>query len=121
MKIVSLFLLSCCIALSAAAQKVFFIYLETDNNPFYIRMGEQTRSSTSPGYLILSNLVDSTYSVAVGFSSRPGESRFNIPLQGRDHGFKIRIKEDGIQLVDLQSGAVISAQKDDRQNISYES
>jgi len=122
MKTVSLLLFSCCLALSAAAQKVYFIYLEADNSsPFYIKMGERTLSSTAPGYLILSSLVDSTYSITVGFSSSPVESRFSIPLKGKDHGFKVRNNENVLQLVDLQSGAVIIAQKDDRQNISYES
>jgi len=122
MKTVSLLLFSCCLALSAAAQKVYFIYLEADNSgPFYIKMGERTLSATAPGYLILSSLVDSTYSITIGFSSTPVESRFSIPLQGRDRGFRLRNNENGLQLVDFQSGAVISAQKDDRQNISYES
>lgn len=104
MKVVSLFLFSFCLALSSAAQKVFFIYLETDNKlPFYIKMGDRTQSSSSPGYIILSNLVDSTYTITIGFSSRPDESRFAVPLQGRDRGFKIRNNENGLQLVDFQT------------------
>ncbi|HWJ91572.1 MAG TPA: DUF4476 domain-containing protein [Flavisolibacter sp.] len=121
MKVVSLFLFSFCLALSSAAQKVFFIYLETDNKlPFYIKMGDRTQSSSSPGYIILSNLVDSTYTITIGFSSRPDESRFAVPLQGRDRGFKIRNNEIGLELVDFHTGAVIAAQPDDRKSISYE-
>ena len=38
---------------SLNAQKVYFIYLQTDNQqPFYARMGEKIYNSTTAGYLI---------------------------------------------------------------------
>jgi hypothetical protein len=60
---------------SLQAQKVYFIYLQTDNQQhFYARMGE--RSTTTPaGYLILSNLRDSNYSVT---SEQGSEVRISL-------------------------------------------
>ena len=54
------------------SQKVYFVYLQTDNQqPFYARMGEKIHNSTAAGYLILSNLRDSLYSVNIGIQGSP--------------------------------------------------
>lgn len=106
-------------AFCASAQRVYFIYLQSDNyNPFYVKMNDKIYSSATSGYLILSNLVDSTYNFSIGFPSSSSESRFVITIDGKDKGFLIR--NAGSALFDLQNLTTIDAQKDESsKNISY--
>lgn len=100
-------------SLFASAQKIYFIYLQTENNtPFYIKMGDEIYSSAASGYYILSNLIDSTYNFSVGLPSMRSEARFSVPVNGKDHGFLIKNLSSGISLFDLQSLSIIHEQKD---------
>jgi hypothetical protein len=105
----------------ASAQKVYFIYLQSDNySPFYVKMNDKIYSSTTSGYLILSNLVDSTYNFAIGFPSSQPEARFNISLNGKDKGFLIKNFDTGLGLFDLQNLSITKEIKDNSpNNISY--
>jgi hypothetical protein len=105
----------------ASAQKVFFIYLQSDNfSPFYVKMNDKIYSSTTSGYLILSSLVDSTYNFAIGFPSSQPESRFNVSLKGKDKGFLIKNFDTGLGLFDLQNLSITKEIKDNSpSNISY--
>ena len=105
----------------ANAQKVYFIYLQTDNtNPFYLKMNDQIYSSAASGYLILSNLVDSTYNFSIGFPSSQSETRFTVTIAANDKGYLIKKFESGIGLFDLQNLTIINAQKDEvPKNIAY--
>lgn len=99
--------------LSAIAQKTFFIYLQTDNmNPFYVKMGDKIYSSSTSGYLILSNLSESTYHLTVGFPSNSSESKFAISMDGKDKGFLIKNLQSGRSLFNLQTLSLINEQKD---------
>ena len=102
------FLLFC--LTSIQAQKVYFIYLQTDNQqPFYARMGEKIYNSTSAGYLILSNLKDSNYAMKIGIqgSAEPDQS-FAIAVNRKDQGFLIKnFGEKGWGLFNLTTTAVI--------------
>lgn len=101
-------------AVGAWAQKVYFIYLQSDTyNPFYVKMNDKIYSSNTSGYLILSNLVDSTYKFSLGFPSAQSESRFIISLGGKDRGFLIKNLETGLGLFDLQNLTITRAQKDE--------
>src|SRR3954465_12119299 len=103
MKIVYCFLVSFCLIMTASAQRVYFIYLESDKNaPFYVRMGDKINSSTAPGYLILSSLVDSTYNLIIGYPSTRSESRFSVKISGKDRGFLIKDFDYGPGLFDMQ-------------------
>src|SRR5205809_833410 len=64
------FVLSC---VCASAQKVFFIYLQSDNyRPFYVKMNDKIYSSTTSGYLILSKAAnDTTLLYAVVYTKEP--------------------------------------------------
>ena len=43
---------------SAFAQKVYFVYLQTEpEQPFFVKMNDKVFSSTASGYLILSKFV----------------------------------------------------------------
>src|SRR5689334_2760898 len=108
-------------ALCASAQKVYFVYLQSENaRPFYVKMGDKIYSSATPGYLILSNLVDSTYNFSVGFPSPNIESRFVVTLGGKDRGFLIKNLESGLSLFDLQTLTIVNAQKESTKAISYQ-
>lgn len=106
MKKLLLFLIyTACIGISSSAQRVYFLYLQSEGGqPFYVKMADKVHSSTAAGYLILSNLPDSSYTLRVGFarSSSP-ESVFNIALQGKDRGFLLKTMEGTLNLFDLQS------------------
>jgi hypothetical protein len=98
-----------CATFFMEAQKVYFIYLQTDDaTPFFIKMNNQVYSSNYSGYLILSNLKDSTYSFTVGpVPAGIGEPRFTVPLNGMDRGYLIKNFKDYIGLFDLQKLSVL--------------
>ena len=104
-----------------SAQKVYFVYLQSDNSsPFYVKMNDKIYSSATSGYLILSNLVDSTYNFSVGFPSSQYEAKFVISLDGKDRGFLVKNFDSGLGLFDLQNLTITNAQKDESaKNISY--
>jgi hypothetical protein len=89
----------------ADAQKVYFIYIQSDNNtPFYVKTGDKVTSSTASGYLILSNLVDSVYQFTVGKTGQAAvESRFSVPVNKQDRGFLLQEADGKFSLFDLQA------------------
>lgn len=88
------------------SQKVYFIYLQSEPvQPFYVKLNGKLHSSSAGGYLILSRLVDSTYSFAFGFN-QPGvpEQTFTVKMAQKDHGFLVKnFGEKGWGIFDLQS------------------
>lgn len=83
-------------------------------------MNDKIYSSATSGYLILSNLVDSTYNFSLGFPSSQYEAKFVISLDGKDRGFLIKNFDSGLGLFDLQNLTITNAQKDESaKNISY--
>src|SRR5262245_34081420 len=96
------------VSTSLRSQKVYFIYLQTDDQqPFYARMGEKIYNSTPSGYLILSNLRDSTYSLNIGLQGSQDQP-YSIGVNKKDQGFLIKnFGEKGRGLFNLTSMAVI--------------
>lgn len=98
---------------SLNAQKVYFIYLQTDNQqPFYARMGDKIYNSTTAGYLILSNLHDSVYSLNIGIQgSEVADQPYSITVNKKDQGFLIKnFGDKGWGLFNLISMATIMPQ-----------
>lgn len=94
----------------AKAQKVYFIYLQSENQqPFYARMGEKVHNSTAGGYLILSKLRDSTYSMNIGVQgSQTPEQPFSITVNKKDQGYLLKnFGENGWGLFNFQTLAII--------------
>lgn len=91
--------------LMVKAQKVYFIYLQSENGtPFFVKMGDKVFSSTATGYLILSKLTDSTYTFSIGRTGKEtAETRFSININKRDRGFLLKDVENGLGLFDLQT------------------
>ena len=122
MRNLSCLLVALCLALCASSQKVYFIYFQTDNGAsFYVKNADRIHSSSAPGYLTLSNFIDSTYQFAIGLSASGREYRFVVPLEKRDRGFLIKSFDFGLGLFDLQTLKVIKPLVDEsKKNVSYE-
>src|SRR5687767_6916811 len=108
-KIFRLFVLLFIASTSIKAQKVYFIYLQTDNlQPFYARMGEKVYNSNSSGYLILSNLRDSNYLVNIGIQGNQAPDQpYSITVNRKDQGFVVKnFGDKGWGLFNLSSMAV---------------
>ncbi len=109
MKKFLLFLFFISLVLAATAQKVYFVYLQTEKEqPFFIKMNDKVYSSSVSGYLILSKLPDSSYHFSVGFpQNKWPEQNFTIDINKKDHGFLVKdFGEKGWGLFDLQTMAV---------------
>jgi len=100
-------------ATTLKAQKVYFIYLQTESQqPFYARLGEKIFNSGSNGYLIVPNLRDSTYSFRVGINgSQHPDQPYTITINKKDQGFIIKnFGEKGWGLFNINSLAVTMPQ-----------
>ena len=99
-----------CFFLSAGlmAQKIYFIYIQTDNQqPFFVRMHDKIYSSTASGYLILSKLIDSVYNYKVGFPGKNVDLNFSSTINKKDHGYLLRnFGDKGWGLIDLQTQSI---------------
>ncbi|HTD93546.1 MAG TPA: hypothetical protein VK644_07035, partial [Chitinophagaceae bacterium] len=101
----------CCLSLvlllkTGFAQKQYFIYLQTEGEQsFFVKMNDKVYSSTAAGYLILSQLRDSTYHFKVGFpDNKWPEQQFTVVVKGNDHGFLLKnFGDKGWGLYDLQT------------------
>jgi hypothetical protein len=101
-------LLICFFAVIASfvnAQKIYFVYLQTERGePFFVRMNDKLYSSTESGYLILPKLKDSTYSFKLGFPGKSVDLDFSTSINKKDHGYLVKnFGEKGWGLFDLQS------------------
>lgn len=87
------------------AQKIYFVYLQTETGePFFVRMDDKLYSSSPSGYLILSKLKDSTYKFKLGFPSKDLDLNFATSINKKDHGYLIKnLGEKGWGLFDLQT------------------
>jgi hypothetical protein len=94
-----------------AQQQDYFVFIqETARQPFYVRMGEISHSSSATGHIILSKMHDSTYSFFIGFAKgKVPEQLFTITINKRDHGFELKNIDGRWQLFDLQSLQLINA------------
>ena len=91
---------------TASSQKVYFIYFQSETDqPFYLKMGDKVHASTGSGYLILSKLRDSAYSIKLGFpGNKWPEQQFSLAVNKKDHGYLIKnFGEKGWGLFDLQT------------------
>jgi hypothetical protein len=92
----------------AQAQKVYFIFLQSENNqPFYVKMANKVYSSSSTGYLIIPDLKENSYNFNLGFANiNKPEANFSVDITNTDRGLLIKNTDEGFSLFDLQSLAV---------------
>jgi hypothetical protein len=109
MKRIILVLVLAGLAVTASSQKVYFLYLQAEPvQPFFVKLNGRIHSSSASGYLILSRLMDSTYSFTVGFNQAGHpEQSFSVQMGQKDHGFLLKnFGEKGWGLFDLQTLAI---------------
>jgi LAS superfamily LD-carboxypeptidase LdcB len=93
------------IAHAINAQKIYFIYLQTETgDPFFVRLNEKLYNSTPSGYLILSKLRDSTYNFQIGFPGKNDDLHFTATVNRNDQGYLIKnFGEKGWGLYNMQT------------------
>lgn len=91
-------------------QQEYYVFIqETSRQPFYVRTGEVSHSSSATGHIILSKLRDSVYNFFIGFpKGRSAEQLFTITINRKDHGYELRDMNGRWQLFDLQTLQLIS-------------
>ncbi|MDP4285908.1 MAG: hypothetical protein Q8891_15945 [Bacteroidota bacterium] len=95
---------------SLKAQKVHFVYLQTENwQPFYVKLNNKVLSSSPAGYIILPDLSSGDYQLIVGFPKNEfPEEDFKISIQNKNEGFLLKnFGEKGWSLFNMQSLALI--------------
>jgi hypothetical protein len=102
------FVLSFCLVLVANllfAQQGRFVFIqEMGRRPFYVRMEDNSFSSSQGGHLILSSLKDSTYNMYIGFPrAQYPEQLFSIKVEGKDRGFELKNMDGQWQLYDMMT------------------
>jgi len=108
MKRIYLSLIALVLGTVTMAQQDFYIFIqEPAHQPFYVRMGEESHSSSAEGHIILSKLKDSVYNLYIGFPKIRGENLFNIPINKKDHGYELQNVNGRWQLFDLQTFQMI--------------
>lgn len=97
---------------TALAQQGLYIYLQSDNQPFYVQIGEKVYSSSSIGHLVIPGLQENTCTFEVGFpqhAARP--QHFSIPLKSKDHGYQLVKAGSDWALYDWQNQETIKSLK----------
>ena len=122
MKKLVLFCFAACLCVFVSAQKVYFLYLQTDNQtPFYVKMGEKIFSSSASGYLIIPNLNDGSYNFGVGFAkSNAAEAKFSVNIDQNDKGFILKNFEDGLALFNIQDLSLVKSEAAPQDKTVYE-
>ena len=99
---------------AAFSQKVYFVYLQSEaEQPFFVKIGEKVHNSNPSGYLILSQLKDSSYSFKIGFpQNKWPDQQFLVDIKSKDRGYLLKnFGEKGWGLFDLQTmGVQMSAE-----------
>lgn len=117
--ICSVLLLALCSV--AFSQKVYFIYLQSEaDQPFFVKINEKTYNSVSAGYLLLSNLKDSSHNFKVGFPQNNWpDQQFSITIKSKDRGYLLKnFGEKGWGLFDLQTMSVQMSENGTREKAS---
>lgn len=95
--------------MGAIAQQDYYVFIQEPSRlPFYVRMGEESHSSSAEGHIILSKLRDSVYNFYIGFPRGRGELLFIIAMNRKDHGYELRNVDGRRKLFDLQTQQLIS-------------
>ncbi len=97
-------------ALTVKAQQIHFVYVQTENGqPFYVKLNNKVVSSSPEGYVILPNLGDGDYQLAIGFPKNEfPEEGFHISIDKKNEGFLLKnFGEKGWGLFNMQSLALL--------------
>jgi hypothetical protein len=110
MKRISLSIMVLVCFLQAAAQQEYYIFIqEPSRQPFYVRMGQESHSSSAEGHIILAKLKDSVYNLYIGFPKSRDEELFSVTMNTKDHGYELRGVNGRRQLLDVVTLETINA------------
>jgi hypothetical protein len=94
-----------CMVMALGQESHFVFIQQVEKKPFYVRMQDESFSSSPGGHIILPMLKDSVYNMFIGYPSSRTEYLFNIGITGMDRGFEL----SGANLTDLQTKLVFDA------------
>ena len=105
--------------LSLVAQHYVFIEAE-GQQPFYLKMGGETYSSSASGFIILSKLNKPEIDLIIGFPNNLyPEVAFKLNAVTQDKGFALKqVQGKGWTLVDRLTAAVVSGGAVDRRQVN---
>jgi hypothetical protein len=110
MKSFTAILLSFLFLVGAKAQVSHFIYIQTeDKQPFYVKLKDKIHSSTGSGYLVLSQLLEDTVQLHIGFPKNEWPAQdITVNLKNKDAGFSLKnFGKEGWGLFNLQTMEVL--------------
>lgn len=86
-----------------------FVFIqEPSKQPFYVRIGEESHSSSASGHLVLAPVKDSLYNFYIGFPRNKYPEQLFVVNVSRDIGFELRHAGSGWQLFDLEKHDMIN-------------
>lgn len=110
---------------ASLAQRPSFVYIQTEPaQPFVVTLEEQVYKSSQSGYLILSKLTDTAYSITVSFPGTQWPSQyFSLQVNHTDKGYLLKdFGDKGWGLMDWQKLTTqFSRQPIDKNEIKLES
>ena len=98
------------IALAGQSQRQYYVFVESENSqPFYVRLGEAIHNSSGVGHVIVSQLIDSTYTFEIGFpKDQYPSNQFVIRINKKDHGYQLKnLTGKGWVLFDYQTAELL--------------
>ncbi len=114
MRLLLIFLAFIFITTGVQSQHYHFFYVQSDQQqPFYIKLGNDVMSSSSAGFLIIPKLKDSAFDMIVGFpKDQFPEYRFKINQVKKDRGMNLKnFGEKGWGLFDMQTLEIMMGEK----------
>ena len=102
-----------CLSVSANAQQHHFMYIQADNRqPFYIKLDKKILSSSGSGYLIIPQLLDSSYEFSIGFPKNEWpEQKVTCSINKKDVGYLLKnFGEKGWGLFNFQTMDLVMAE-----------
>ncbi len=97
------------------AQNTRFVYIQTENKqPFYVKMDAKILNSSATGYIILSQLSETSNPLTIGFPQNEWPE-LNVTVHAKDAatGYLLKKSEDkSWDLIDLESGGILTTTQD---------
>jgi len=107
-------ILACTAGVARGQQAGYLILIDAENKqPFTARIGETLMQSTAHGHLLISQLKDSIYRVAIRFPHNPDPDQvFPVNMRKKDQGLQLKGSEDSWVLYNWQSRETIRPLKE---------
>jgi len=102
-------ILACTAGIARGQQAGYLILIDAENKqPFTARIGETLMQSTAHGHLLISQLKDSIYRIAIRFPHNPDPDQvFPVTVRKKDQGLQLKESADSWVLYNWQSRETI--------------